>query len=328
MLWSTLRKQTGRFVVDSFFHAMSKGFALTPLASPRLNGVEVIKNIPYRAPDGPHAKTHLLDIYRPRTRLQQPLRVALYVHGGGFRILSKDSHWLMGLIFARHGYLLCNINYRLAPRHPYPAAVQDACAAYQWVTENCARFGGDLSRGWVLAGESAGANLVTALTIAACCPRSEPWARGVFDTGHTPDGVMAACGMLQTSDARRFSRRKKLPFWVADRLEEVSASYLGPQYLDRPSGEDLADPLCWFERGEQPKRPLPPFFIPVGTADPLLDDSRRFGAALQKLGVRSKNRYYPGEPHAFMALIWRRNARLCWRELFTFLDNDSSQQEL
>ena len=50
----------------------------------------------------------------------------LYVHGGGFRILSKDTHWIMGLAFARRGFLVFNIGYRLAPKHPFPAAIADA----------------------------------------------------------------------------------------------------------------------------------------------------------------------------------------------------------
>ena len=80
---------------------------------------------------------HLLDIYRSTVH-PPPWPVVLYVHGGGFRILSKDTHWLMGLIFARRGYLVFNINYRLAPRHTFPAALQDAAAAYAWVVRHAA----------------------------------------------------------------------------------------------------------------------------------------------------------------------------------------------
>ena len=52
-----------------------------------------------------------------------------------------------------------------------------------------------------------GANLVTALTVAACYPRSEPYAERVFDTGITPVAVLPACGILQVTDSRRFARR-------------------------------------------------------------------------------------------------------------------------
>ena len=104
-----------------------------------------------------------------------------YVHGGAFHLLSKDTHWLMGLVFARFGYLVVNISYRLAPKHPYPAAIEDTCDAYRWLAQRVAALGGDPDR-VVVAGESAGGNLITALTIAACQRRTEPWARAVFDT--------------------------------------------------------------------------------------------------------------------------------------------------
>jgi acetyl esterase len=288
------------------------------MARPQRHGVELLQNISYTDSGEPH---HLLDIYRPARR-SSGLPVVLYVHGGGFRILSKDTHWLMGLMFARRGYLVFNINYRLAPAHPYPAAVEDACQAYTWVARNARRYGGDLSQGWILAGESAGANLVTGLTVAACFEREEPWARAVFDTERVPNAVVAGCGMLQTSDADRFSRRRPLPQWVSDRLEEVTASYLGAEFVDRSSGEDFADPLCFLEQSRAAERPLPPFFAPVGTRDPLLDDTRRLERALARRGVRCETRFYPGEVHAFMAFIWRRQARRCWTDTFRFLGHD------
>src|SRR5690606_5988723 len=122
---------------------------------------------------------HRLDVYRP-AHAEGPRPVVLYVHGGGFRILSKETHWLMGLYFARRGYVVFNIGYRLAPKHPFPAALEDSADALGWVVQNAHRYGGDPTR-LVLAGESAGANLVTSLTLACCYRREEPYARRVFD---------------------------------------------------------------------------------------------------------------------------------------------------
>ena len=67
-------------------------------------------------------------------------------------------------------------------------------------------------------------------------------------------------------------------------------------------------------------RPLPPFFVPVGTRDPLLDDSRRLEKALATLNVPCEARYYPGGIHAFHALVWDPAARRCWRDALAFLD--------
>src|SRR5262249_25588668 len=88
----------------------------------------------------------------------------------------------------------------------------------------------------------------------------------------------------------------------------------------RGPARDLADPLLWLERAPPPERPLPPFFAGVGTADVLLDDTRRLKAALERLGTPCEVRYYPGEVHAFHALVWRPSAGAFWRESFAFLD--------
>ncbi len=304
-------------VVDNFFRVISAAGRLHPNANPARHNVEVLRDLPY-LDDG--ASEHRLDVYKPTT-VPGPWPVVMYVHGGGFRILSKETHWIMALAYARRGFLVFNISYRLAPRHPFPAAVMDACAAYEWVVKNAAAHGGDLSR-LVLAGESAGANLVTSLTLAACYKRSEPHARAVWDTGVVPRAVIPACGIFQVSDTERFLRRKKLPSWIGDRLTEVTDAYLRNASSLEAGALDLADPVVAIERGEPPDRPLPPFFTPVGTKDPLLDDTRRLKAALDKLGVPCEARYYPGELHAFHALVFRPNARRCWAHTYDFLDRN------
>ena len=312
-----LRRKAGALVADGFFTGMSKAGRLHPRAAPSRHGVTVVRDVSY-VPDG--LPEHRLDVYYPTSNEARPWPVVLYVHGGGFRILSKDSHWLMGLAFARRGYVVFNINYRLAPRHRFPAAMEDACTALGWVAQNAGRYGGDTSR-LVLAGESAGANLITSLTLATCYRRPEPWARAVWDLELMPRAVLPACGMYQVSDPARFWRRKPLSVWMKDRLQEPASVYLGPS--PDPVATELADPLRVLERGDAPARPLPPFFTAVGTKDPLLDDTRRLAAALDRLGATCEARYYEGEIHAFHALIWREAARRCWRHTYQFLENEA-----
>jgi acetyl esterase len=300
----------GAFVVDNAFRGLARLGRLHPKSDPVRHGVEVLRDIAYQ-PTGSAA--HTLDVYRPADR-REPLPVVLYVHGGGFRILSKDTHWLMGLAFARRGYIVFNINYRLAPAHPYPAALEDASAALLWVHAHAARFGGDPAR-LVLAGESAGANLVTSLAIAAAWRREEPFARAVYDADIRPRAVVPACGLLQVSDCDRFRRRRRLPPYILDRLEEVSESYLGGRCTD----VHLADPLVFLENAPVAGRPLAPFFTFVGTRDPVLDDTRRLHKALTRLGTPCEVRYFPGEVHAFHAFLWRPAALQCWRESLEWL---------
>jgi acetyl esterase len=284
-----------------------------PLAHPRVHGVEVTRDVRYC---DSRRRAHLLDVYRPRKR-EQLRPVVLYIHGGGFGIMHKDSHWLLAMIFARAGYVVFNISYRLAPTDPFPAAIEDACDAYAWVVRNARTYGGDADR-IVLAGDSAGGNLITALTLATCYRRDEPYARRAFDTGVVPRAVVPTSAIFQVSDCARFGRARKIHPFITWVLVGVERAYLrGVQ----GASLDLADPVCALERGVAPDRPLPPFFVAVGTKDPLLPDTKRLEAALARLGAHCEARYYEGAIHVFHAAIWRRRARDYWREAFRFLNN-------
>lgn len=319
MTWRAgLARRARSAAADAMFRGAAALGALHPAARPARYGVEVERDVGY----GDDPRWHVLDVYRPVHR-PGPWPVVFYVHGGGFHLLSKDTHWLMGLVFARHGYLVVNISYRLAPRHPFPAALEDTCAAYRWLAANVARLGGDPAR-VALAGEPAGGNLVTALALTACQPRAEPWARAVYDTGLVPRAALPFCAILEVSRPERFAQRRPLPRWIDGMIRDTSASYL----RGHASAPPLADPLRLLEAageaageaGVELARPLPAFFAPVGTRDPLLDDTRRLEKALAALNVPCEARYYPGGIHAFHALVWDPAARRCWRDALAFLD--------
>ena len=149
---------------------------------------------------------------------------------------------------------------------------------------------------------------------------TDPKRRGFLVQGSAVAAAFA-CGLLQVSDVERFRRRKQsLPIFLLDRMAEVESAYLRNRHRVAPESLDFADPLVFLERAERPERPIPPFFIPVGTKDPILDDTRRLHAALGSLGATSEARYYEGEVHAFHALVFRPNARRCWGDTYAFLD--------
>jgi len=312
------------WAVGAAFERAARFGTRLPMARPERHGVLVDKDIAYRSTGD---EAHLLDIYRP-TEADGPLPVVVYIHGGGFRVLSKDTHWVMAIEFARRGYVVASINYRLAPGHPYPAAPDDCCAAWLWVLDHIADYGGDPTR-IAVSGESAGGNLATVVSVAACYPRHEPWARAVYDRGQVPTACVPACGILQVSDPRRFERKGLSSRLTQPIIDACFANYVGGQGgLDvsgiRPAhdgadGYGLADPLCVVEAGP-PSRPLPPFYIPVGTADPLIDDTRRLAAAVRKHGSIAQDSVFPRMGHSFHAWVLRPEAKRCWQETHAFLD--------
>jgi acetyl esterase len=319
---ATMRSLRSLFAQSAnvFFDGLTMTNRLNPLTQPGRFGVEAVYDIPYAGSTHP---AHRLDLYRPRDMSAGPLPVVLYLHGGGFSLLSKETHWWMAVNYAQAGYVVCNISYRLADKHPFPAALDDAADALCWVARNIEHWGGDPER-LILAGESAGANLATALAISTCYRRPERCAQKAWHSGLVPSAVVAGCGLLQVSDPGRFARRRKLPWWISTMINNVSADYLHGVTRD----SELADPLLILERGEQPERPLPAFFAFAGTRDPILDDTRRLGRALATLGVPHEIDIYPGELHAFHAWPLWAASRRCWRETFWFLRQHVAERRI
>jgi hypothetical protein len=155
---------------------------------------------------GADAKFHQLDIYTPVHR-PGPWPVVFYVHGGAFHLLSKDTHWLMGLVFARFGYLVVNISYRLAPRHPYPAAIEDTCAAYRWLASRITQLGVDPDR-VAVAGESAGGNLIALRSVSSGAPTT----RVRCSAGLVPRAALPFCACSGLN--RRFSGDAGTARWI------------------------------------------------------------------------------------------------------------------
>ena len=90
-----------------------------------------------------------------------PHPVVVYLHGGGWVGGSPKTHRKLGMQFADAGFLTINVDYRLAPEHPFPAGLDDCVFAVKWAAENAKRWNGDASR-LAVGGDSAGGNLTAA----------------------------------------------------------------------------------------------------------------------------------------------------------------------
>lgn len=243
-----------------------------------------------------------VDLLRPPGDDVLPLVV--HVHGGAFRVFSKDTHGHVAARYARQGAVVVNVDYRLAPDHPYPAAVVDVHEAVGWALDHAAELGADPSR-LLLTGESAGANLVLGALISTTVRRPEPWAAPLFERGIVPRAAHVVYGFLQASDVGRFDPTASAV--VRHRLRVIQGDYLGVR-TDHP----YADPLLLLETLDAPERPLPAVLVPWGTADPIASDSERLVRALERLEAPVHAHPEPGAGHAYHALPGRK-ADNTWR---------------
>ncbi len=297
------------------------GYAL-PEARPARYAVKVHVNRAYGEKGAPHR----LDVYVP-TRARTPLPSVMYVHGGGFTMLSKNTHRVMALSLARRGFLVFNVDYRLGPRHRYPAQLEDTTQALLWVRDNAARYGGDPAR-IGLAGESAGGNLVLALALATAHRFDAAFARTLFDSGLVLRGVASTYGFHDLTDIDGYLARAKISAWARDIIRGSAHGYVGTDVRRAAREAPLTSPLLYLESDRVLTRPLPPFFVDAGTRDPLLDQSRRLAHALESRRVPCELHLMPGEIHGYDAMVWRPAAQAKWRAASAFFRRNMRAAEL
>ncbi len=208
----------------------------------------------------------------------------IYFHGGGLVAGSLDTHDpICRSLTNASGCCVLSIDYRLAPEHPFPAAVEDGCAAAGWIAAHAAELGVDALRLGV-AGDSAGA------TLAAVIAQQHISAlRGslAFQFLLCPIMDLAA----ESPSRREFARGYLVD---QDTLEHDLKHYL-------PSGIDPADarvsPLRAFDVGR-----VPPAVVHTAEFDPLRDEGSAYAGRLQGAGVRTLYRCHPGMIHLFYGL--------------------------
>jgi acetyl esterase len=306
-----MRQKLRRIALDAGMHAVAGMAEWLPRMRQRQNTFNLIEDVEYTRHGG---EALCLDVLQPKGAGPHP--VLIYLHGGAFAIGSKRTHRGLAAAYAAQGYLVCNVDYRLAPKHPFPAALEDACAAWLWAADHVAQYGGDVQH-MALGGESAGANLALAVTLACCTARPEPYAAPLLARGLRPSAALLYCGFLQTSRPERYIRAG-VSALAAQVATDAARSYLGPAAQHPGPEHALADPLCVIETMAQAPS-LPPLFIAAGLADPVAADSQRLEQALLRLQSPHHAYYYPGETHAFHVMFWREQAIKCWHDSFGFL---------
>lgn len=149
-------------------------------------------DIPYSGSD----KWHLLDVYSVKGKGTEP--VLINVHGGGFVYGDKEVYQYYCMSMAQRGFKVVSFNYRLAPDNVYPAALEDMCAAVDWVCKNAEEYGFDLGNVFMM-GDSAGAVLLSQY---ALMYSSESYARllGYNKPEYRLGAVLLNCGFYFIED--------------------------------------------------------------------------------------------------------------------------------
>jgi acetyl esterase len=239
-------------------------------------------------------------LYVPSCRLGgESVPTLLFIHGGGHGMGDLDSHDAPCRHLAEHsGVQVLAIDYRLAPEHPFPAAVDDCFAAYQWLVKNPDAVDADVAR-LAVGGDSAGGNLAAATAILAA-----------------EAGLPMAFQLLvyPVADFVNRSRSRELFDGGGFYLERPGMDKLHDWYL--PGGVDDAHPLASIAL----RRDFPPGLAPahVITAgfDPLRDEGEAYADLLAAHGVAVTRKRYPSMIHGFFNVVGvGREARAYNREI-------------
>jgi acetyl esterase/lipase len=222
-------------------------------------------------------------IYSPFAPPSECLPGLVYFHGGGWLSGGLKSHEAICRALAEAAQCrVLAIDYRLAPEHRFPAAIEDCFAAVEIVTEQASRYGLDPARVGV-AGDSAGANL--AVVVCQLARKSGP--RIALQLLLCP--VMDALGRTRSrqtlGSGYLLEERTMIRYWEHYRIE----------------GLDPDDPMVSPSRAGD-FRDLPPAFIHTAEYDPLCDEGALYAVALARAGVKVSHRQHPGMIHHFYGL--------------------------
>jgi len=222
-------------------------------------------------------------IYRPFSEF--PLPVVLYFHAGGF--VKGDiaySESFCRKLANGSGCIIISVNYRLAPEHPFPAALDDAYYALEWVHQSAREFGGDPDT-LAVVGESSGGNLAAAISLMSYMKKGP--------------SIKLQILLYPQLDYTHSCLSHSL-FADGYFLTEQALYFYAKQYL--PEAVDLKDPYLspyWTKHHKY----LPHTYIITAEYDPLRDEAENYAKELKKAGVKVVHHRYPGMIHGFISMV-------------------------
>jgi acetyl esterase/lipase len=243
-----------------------------------IEGIEELEIEDRVVPAGAHGPEVRVRVYTP-LGFQRPLPGVLYIHSGGFVLGSiEGEHARAASLALSVGAVLFSVEYRLAPEHPYPAALDDCYAALCWIAAGASELGIDPDR-VAVAGSSSGACLAAALALLA---RDRRGPHLCFQLLNAPvlDDRLETPSMTAFTDTPVWDRQSAFVSW---------RHYLGAERDDVPyyAAPARADDLTG----------LPPAYIATSEFDPLRDEGILYGLRLLQAGVAAEIHNFAGAYH-------------------------------
>jgi acetyl esterase len=269
-------------------------------AIPRAGAPEPIHSVTDQQVPGPAGEI-AVRIYRPGEEANLP--VVLYLHGGGFISGDLDTHDPQCRMLSNHvPAVVVAVNYRLAPEHPYPAAIQDCFAVLKWLEANANSIGGSASR-MAVAGDSAGGNLAAVLPFMArdnsIALRSQALIYPMLDA------TLSSASLVENGFIPPFTLIDCVLAWQTylTRNEDRRDPYISPLQAQNLTG-------------------LPPALVITGELDILADEGEAYANRLREAGVRAEHEEFEGMIHGFFQ--WAGTvaaARLAMNRVVQFLQH-------
>jgi len=222
-------------------------------------------------------------VYAPRGATQ-PLPITLFFHFGGFVIGSRYiCEGFCGLIAERANTIVLNVDYRLAPEHPFPAPIEDALAAYQWTIEHATELGGDAAH-IAVAGDSAGGMLAAVIAQEA---KRQGWQKPVCQLLIYP-WLVPHSGMASYDD-----------YAEAYPLNSATMAWFGSHYF---TAEEQKEHAWSAPLNESDLSGLATAIVITAGYDPLRDEGEAYAKRLNEAGVETTFRCYKSLTHSFSML--------------------------
>ncbi|MFV0433938.1 MAG: alpha/beta hydrolase [Leucobacter sp.] len=253
------------------------------------SGAEVVAGRPVTADEllipGPEGAPDLeITVFAPVDRGPDPLPVLVNFHGGG--MIMGHRTWEHGRVVdlvERHGVIGVNVEYRLAPEHPFPAGVEDNYAATRWVSEHAAELGADADR-LIVMGGSAGGGFAAAVSLMAR-DRGGPAIAGQLLLCPMLDNLNTSVASLQYDGIGTWTREANLVAWKCVLGEELAYSAAAPAYAAPSRADDLSG--------------LPPAFIEVGASEMFRDEDVDYATRIWATGGQAELHVWAGGCHGF-----------------------------